>query len=36
MNCATDKKILAKFYYDDVQKLKQLLERELPWTNFKN
>jgi len=31
-----DKKILAKFYYDDVQKLKQLLERELPWPNFKN
>ncbi len=28
------RKILEKFYYDDVQKLKNLLGRELPWQGF--
>jgi len=29
-----DKKILKNFYKDDVKKLKNILERELPWENF--
>ena len=29
-----DKKLLGEFYYDDVQKLQQILERKLPWSNF--
>ncbi len=30
-----DKKLLGEFYYDDVQKLQKILERKLPWPNFK-
>jgi len=30
----TAREILVKFYYDDVQKLKELLGRDLPWKNF--
>ena len=29
-----DKKLLGEFYYDDVQKLQQILGRKLPWENF--
>ena len=29
-----DRASLVKFYYDDVQKLKELLERDLPWSDF--
>ena len=31
-----DKQLLIKFFYDDVKKLEKLLDRELPWPNFKN
>jgi len=30
-----DKKTLIEYYRDDVQKLEQLIDRELPWPNFK-
>jgi len=30
----SDRKSLVKFYYDDVQKLKELLGRNLPWKDF--
>jgi len=30
----TDRSTLEKFYHDDVQKLKNLLGRELPWDGF--
>jgi len=30
-----DRKKLMKFFYDDVQKLKKILNRELPWNDFK-
>jgi len=29
-----DRKILQEFYQDDVQKLKKIMNRDLPWTNF--
>jgi len=31
---SSDRKLLVQFYYDDVQKLKELLECDLPWKNF--
>jgi len=31
-----DKEILVKFFQDDVKKLKNCLECDLPWSNFKN
>jgi len=30
-----ERKMLVKFFYDDVQKLKKILDRELPWNDFK-
>jgi len=30
-----DRKILVKFFYEDVQKLEKILDRELPWNDFK-
>ena len=31
-----EKKLLINYYRDDVQKLKNLLGRKLPWKNFQN
>ena len=31
-----DRKLLIKFYKDDVEKMKKMLGRELPWPNFQN
>jgi len=31
-----DRDLLIKFYQDDVEKLKKILARDLPWTNFQN
>jgi len=31
-----EKKLLINYYHDDVQKLKNLLGRKLPWKNFQN
>jgi len=31
---SSDRKLLVQFYYDDVQKLKELLRRNLPWMDF--
>jgi len=31
-----DKQLLIEFFYNDVKKLEKLLDRELPWPNFKN
>jgi len=31
---SSDRKLLVKFYYDDVQKLKELLGQDLPWKDF--
>ncbi len=30
------REILTKYYWNDVMKLKTLIKRELPWTNFQN